>query len=189
MDAPLQDQLRQLLLGQSIYTACSQGKLVPKQALETRLSFLQENGCFANSTVKDLVGVCKLRQSTKDLEFLANLPSASSSCLNQSEVIRIRKLLLGPVLYKSCNFSNTAVSDSVLKTRLQVLQGQGCMEGQTVDDLVTVCGLRETSATPTTVKCAEPLANYDDYVSQLFLSVPAYCNARTTEDDLKTSFS
>ena len=108
MDAPLQDQLRQLLLGQSIHTACLQGKIIPKKALETRLSFLQENGCLVNSTVKDLVGVCKLRQTTEDKEFLATLP-VSSNCLNHSEVIRIRKLLLGPALYKSCNFSKTAV--------------------------------------------------------------------------------
>ena len=186
MNAPLQDQLRQLLLGQSIYTACSLGKIVPKQALETRLSFLQENGCFANSMVKDLVGVCKLRQTTEDKEFLASLPS-NSSCLHQSEVIRIRKLLLGPVVYKSCNFSKTAVPVSVLKSRLSQLQAQGCMEGQTVDDLITVCGLKETSKTPTLTRCAEPLANYDNYVSQLFSSLPpAYCKARTTEDDLQT---
>ena len=143
-------ELRQLLLGPSIYAHCSASGTVSNSDLESRLETLKDLGCSENMSVEDLVAMCSLntrnQPNANDLSIQDKI-RPHVPCLQKSTRIKLRQLLLGPTIYRQCNFSNGVVAIADLQSRLTALQSRGCMQGRNVQHLVDVCALKPANET------------------------------------------
>jgi hypothetical protein len=165
------DKLRQLLLGPSIYAHCSAKQAVSEEVLESRLETLKDLGCSKNMSVEDLVAMCSLNTTTREPTerdiVIQGMIQADEPCLEQSARIKIRQLLLGPTLYRQCNYSGGAAT-SDLESRLTDLQSRGCMQGRNVQHLVDVCALRPADETPFDLQEGEADCLDNERVRNLF---------------------
>ena len=143
-------ELRQLLLGPSIYAHCSASGTVSNSDLESRLETLKDLGCSENMSVEDLVAMCSLntrnQPNANDLSIQDKI-RPHVPCLQKSTRIKLRQLLLGPTIYRQCNFSNGVVAIADLQSRLTALQSRGCMQDRNVQHLVDVCALKPANET------------------------------------------
>ena len=68
-----------------------------------RLESLQNNGCLTKIELETFKAMCGLQPisptNVGDIINLGQDGSSTKECLKQSERIRVRQLLLGPVLY------------------------------------------------------------------------------------------